>query len=884
MSTLAGDYSSMRCCWWLAVALLGSTAVATDCPVRLLDLVPAGEDSGDGTEEGLQLVGSGLDYLSQLRSPLFVVPALGVYRGGKSLLLNRLMGLQAPYAGGFGVGHDQQTFTRGIDVCAEEHPGLGTVVWMDTEGLFSAEDARSSYGPKIFSLALLFASSVLLNNVKVFNEQFFTFFAEQQQIARVLKQGLAAEQFPSGALLLQNLSIFWVLQQPIRFDSSGETSRLQLESFLTLPGDDSRARVKRDFNHNQRDVPVASHDSRHWAALDKLADSELLPEYVNATSRLREEILTGLHSVRPLQAEGIAAQLRMYLDLVRTERFSGVLAKEALEEQEIGTLCAHFKQSASALAGTLPVETLNDAFTTSRRDLEPKRAVAVETFHLDSDWSGRLEACLQASEADLRRQNAEAVMLAWKKAANAVAEEGDCFFRGKLSHLHMEYAATYGQTFSSDVQQEAVSHASALQRTRLVECVHISDLLWPLVPWLAWPFCSLYVRSGAISGLVTMALHIVVLAGLYVVLQFSRQLPPYLDVDYPILRAHPLLLDLVMRAPPLVPWAAVARALGSVGLIRSLWKFFQCLWQLGMPAGHGHTVAQMVNLELKVNMLLKRSEAQFKSQLTEAALRAADHFERGEARCAIRALLYAASLVRQTVEEDWNLRPAVDQKLWSRIHTILQRFRMPSTQAEEVQICKSCRDHNIEGLVANGDWRRLLCDIVKLLERAMVQQDGKTDDNCYSQGTPCSQSSASPQASTFPEASPGACSGLFVSTPTPSSLATPLRPRGRMLRSPSQRASSIPTPGSAVEGMESEEEGNSVASSEQNIEEDGDAHEGTMEVGDLQYDPRLYNVKDCGWEVFLVCAVLLVVFAGCSVSAGLLAAIGFLPALPPPGA
>ena len=63
------------------------------------------------------------------------VPALGVYRGGKSLLLNRLMGLkvhrlltdscckrrrvslvtmssEAPYEGGFGVGHGQQTFTR----------------------------------------------------------------------------------------------------------------------------------------------------------------------------------------------------------------------------------------------------------------------------------------------------------------------------------------------------------------------------------------------------------------------------------------------------------------------------------------------------------------------------------------------------------------------------------------------------------------------------------------------------------------------------------------------------------------------------------------------------------------------------------------------------
>ena len=40
------------------------------------------------------------------------VPALGVYRGGKSLLLNRLMQRRAPYSNSFGVGHGQQTFTR----------------------------------------------------------------------------------------------------------------------------------------------------------------------------------------------------------------------------------------------------------------------------------------------------------------------------------------------------------------------------------------------------------------------------------------------------------------------------------------------------------------------------------------------------------------------------------------------------------------------------------------------------------------------------------------------------------------------------------------------------------------------------------------------------
>ena len=198
------------------------------CPVRLIEVATKDEGVGDAIG-GLKLSDAGLEYLAAQRSPLFLVPALGVYRGGKSLLLNRLMGLKAPYKGGFGVGHGQQTYTRGIDICAERISN-GTVIWMDTEGLFSSEDARSSYGPKIFSLALLFSSTVLLNNLKVLNQQFFVFFEEQQQVARILREGLRSEGLQSDMLLADKLPLVWVLQQPINFTTTVEASREQLDS------------------------------------------------------------------------------------------------------------------------------------------------------------------------------------------------------------------------------------------------------------------------------------------------------------------------------------------------------------------------------------------------------------------------------------------------------------------------------------------------------------------------------------------------------------------------------------------------------------------------------------------------------------------------------
>lgn len=111
----------------LALTVARAEEGCAACPVRLLEVV-------EGEVAKLELNEEGLSYLERQRSPLYLVPALGVYRGGKSMLLNRLMQRTAPYADSFGIGHGQETYTRGIEICAEplEH---GTVVWMDTEGL-----------------------------------------------------------------------------------------------------------------------------------------------------------------------------------------------------------------------------------------------------------------------------------------------------------------------------------------------------------------------------------------------------------------------------------------------------------------------------------------------------------------------------------------------------------------------------------------------------------------------------------------------------------------------------------------------------------------------------------------------------------------------------
>lgn len=677
-----------------------------DCPVNLLDVV-----EGDEALEGLALSEEGLAYLARQRSPLYLLPAVGVYRGGKSLLLNRLMGLKAPYRDGFGVGHGQQTYTRGLSLCAEELPDAsGTVVWMDTEGLFSSEDARSSYGPKIFSLALLFSSAVLLNNVKVLNEQFFGFFEAQQQVARVLRQGLIDEGLPSTMLLPGNLSIVWVLQQPISYDATSEASKRQLGAFLSLK-EEARERVKRDFNHLTHEVPAASHDVRLWGRLDEIPDGELLPEYVEAAAQLRTKLLALLPKSRPLQAASVASQLRMYTQLVQNSHFSGELAKEAFEEAEIGRLCGSFAMVAREAAGDLPTDGLAGAFASALESVEAETARVTEEFHFNAAWNVRLKACFQRSRDDLLHRNSELILSRWKEEAQAVAGAGGCFFLGELASLLQEYRIKYGQALDGRAQALAVEFGNALQRTRLVQCVRLRDFVVPLLPWIAWPMLHFYLRNG-ISGLVSMTLHGIILAGIYATLQFFKQLPPYLDIDYEVLRHHPSLVPLAMRIPPQLPWEKIGWLFGFVGLLRTVRMLHRSL----SMANHAQ-VPGLTNLELKLNMSLKRSEALVKQQLVSAAFEASMHIDCGDARAAACALVRGLALVAHIETDDLVLGRLFEDQHRRKARKALRNFRPPGDGPLGKKSCANSAQMALElpGFAADSDWDALLPAMAHLL-------------------------------------------------------------------------------------------------------------------------------------------------------------------------
>ena len=106
----------------------------------------------------------GVELLSALDGPIVVIAVAGIYRTGKSFLLNQLVG-----HAGFKVGDTITSCTRGINVWVPDtlQPArAGTLVLLDTEGMASM-DQDETYDALVFSLGVVLSSMFVLNSMGV---------------------------------------------------------------------------------------------------------------------------------------------------------------------------------------------------------------------------------------------------------------------------------------------------------------------------------------------------------------------------------------------------------------------------------------------------------------------------------------------------------------------------------------------------------------------------------------------------------------------------------------------------------------------------------------------------------------------------------------------
>ncbi|XP_050011729.1 guanylate-binding protein 6-like isoform X2 [Alexandromys fortis] len=110
-----------------------------------------------------------IEILDNISQPVVVVAIVGLYRTGKSYLMNRL----AEQNHGFPLGSTVQSETKGIWMWCVPHPTKPnhTLVLLDTEGLGDVEKGDSKNDSWIFALAVLLSSTFVYNSMGTINHQ-----------------------------------------------------------------------------------------------------------------------------------------------------------------------------------------------------------------------------------------------------------------------------------------------------------------------------------------------------------------------------------------------------------------------------------------------------------------------------------------------------------------------------------------------------------------------------------------------------------------------------------------------------------------------------------------------------------------------------------------
>ncbi|XP_069473708.1 guanylate-binding protein 1-like [Ambystoma mexicanum] len=129
-------------------------------PMCLLESTPEGE---------LRLRQEALDVLSGIHQPMVVVTIVGLYRKGKSYLMNRLAGKK----NGFSIGSTIKSHTKGIWMWCIPHPEKSkhTLVLLDTEGLGDVERGDSNHDNWILTLAVFLSSVFVYNSMGTIDQQ-----------------------------------------------------------------------------------------------------------------------------------------------------------------------------------------------------------------------------------------------------------------------------------------------------------------------------------------------------------------------------------------------------------------------------------------------------------------------------------------------------------------------------------------------------------------------------------------------------------------------------------------------------------------------------------------------------------------------------------------
>ncbi|OBS76069.1 hypothetical protein A6R68_17479, partial [Neotoma lepida] len=375
-----------------------------------------------------------LEILSTINQPVVVVAIVGLYRTGKSYLMNKLAGKKT----GFSLGSTVQSHTKGIWMWCVPHPQKPghTLVLLDTEGLGDVEKGDNQNDCWIFALAILLSSTFVYNSIGTINQQAMNQLHYVTELTDRIRTRSSPDQdgvedsdefvsfFPDFVWALRDFSLeLKVNGEPISPDEYLEnslrlihgTAQKDKEKELNFP----RLCIQKFFPKKKCFVferPVNGRQLGHLASLqDQDLDSAFIEQvadfcsYVFSCSKVK--MLSGgikvngprlkslvITYVNTISSGGLPCMENAVLSLSQTENAAAVQKAIALYDQRMSQKLQ------------LPTETLQELLDLHRASEKEAIKIFMENSFKDINqvFLTQLEIKLETKRAELIKKNVQA--------------------------------------------------------------------------------------------------------------------------------------------------------------------------------------------------------------------------------------------------------------------------------------------------------------------------------------------------------------------------------------------------------------------------------------------------------------------------------------------
>ena len=244
-----------------------------------------------------ELNAEALTFIRKLPSPLSIVSVAGVYRTGKSYLLNRVI---LDRNQGFKVGPTINACTKGLWIWGEAIQGTSeegapcSILVIDSEGM-GGFDRDTNYDTRVFSIASIISSIFIYNSNGAIDEGAIDSLSLIVNLAKLVQSNNLSSFFPKFIWILRDFSLELVDEtgSPIEANEYLEKALKEVKGFSDSVEKKNRIRNSLKGYYQQRECVLMirpTNDDRKLQQLDELELTELRPKFVEQVMELRKKI------------------------------------------------------------------------------------------------------------------------------------------------------------------------------------------------------------------------------------------------------------------------------------------------------------------------------------------------------------------------------------------------------------------------------------------------------------------------------------------------------------------------------------------------------------------------------------------------------------------